>query len=49
MKISRNIAYWAGIIAVHVIVLVGVFTGTYYGTRLPLGTLTQYDAPTQFR
>ena len=47
MKFSRNVTFWAGVIVVHFIVLTGVFFGTYYSTRLPLGTLTQYNAPTQ--
>jgi len=34
-----------GIIAVYLMVIAGVITGTYYGTRLPLGTLTQYTVP----
>ncbi len=47
MKYSGNVTFWTVVIVVHFIVLAGVFTGTYYGTRLPLGTLTQYNAPAQ--
>jgi len=47
MKLSGNVAFWAGVIAVYVVVLSGVITGTYYGTRLPVGTLTQYSALTE--
>ena len=49
MKLSGNVTFWAGVIAVHVIVFAGVFTGTYYSTRLPLGTLTQYNVPAQLQ
>ena len=47
MKLSGKVTFWIGVIAVHIVVLAGIFTGTYYGTRLPLGTLTQYSAQTQ--
>ncbi len=47
MKFSGNVTFRTVVIVVHVIVLAGIFTGTYYGTRLPLGTLTQYNAPAQ--
>ena len=49
MKFSGKITFWAGVITVYAIVLAGIFTGTYYGTRLPIGMLTQYNAPAQAR
>ena len=49
MKHHRNNRSWSGIVAVYLMVIAGVITGTYYGTRLPLGKFTQYDAPTQVR
>lgn len=49
MKNYRNGKSWSGVIAVYLMVLAGVMTGIYYGTRLPLGTLTQYNAPASYQ
>ena len=47
MKFIRNVKFWIGVISVYMIVFSGVITVTYYGTRLPVGTLTQYSSLTQ--
>jgi hypothetical protein len=47
MKPRINFKFLTGIIAVCLIVILGILTGTYYGTRLPLGTLTSHYTLTQ--
>ncbi len=49
MKNNKKIRFWVGVVAVYLIVFLGVLTSTYYGTRLPLGTLNTHSALTQAR
>jgi len=49
MRPRINFKFLTGIIAVYLIVILGILTGTYYGTRLPLGTLTSHYTVTQAR
>ena len=47
MKFNGSVRFWTGVIPVYLIVLLGVITSTYYGTRLQVGTLIQYSSLTQ--
>ncbi len=42
MKLSGNVTFRTVVIVVHVIVLAGIFTSTYYGTGPLLGTVNQF-------
>jgi hypothetical protein len=49
IKPRMGIRFLTGVVVIYLIVFFGIFTLTYYGTRLPLGTLVQHNVPTQAR
>ena len=41
--------FLTSITVVLIIIIATIITGTYYGTRLPLGTVITHNAPAQAR